>query len=84
MTQNVFDEIKRKAKFSKAFQYMEGETWKVCNDLSIMPYKRGNLGNYIDELENKYNAEINALKKQNAKQQEIIDMLFASVKELNK
>ena len=84
MTQNYYDELKRQAKLSKAFQYMEGPTWKVCTDLSIMPYHRQTLGNFLELKEKAYNDRIEKLEGVVEKQQAIINELTQAVRALNK
>jgi len=84
MTQNYYDELKRQAKLNKAFQYMEGSTWKVCTDISIMPYRRQTLGNYLEAKETYYKNEIETLKTIVNKQQAIINELVNALKQLNK
>ena len=83
MTDRFFNELKQASKNKPSFQYLENGEWKVCNDLSILPFKDTTLGNYLTDKENAYNSKLEALQDKVDKQEAIIKELVSAIKTLN-
>jgi len=83
MTDRFFNELKKSSKVKPSFQYLDNGEWKVCDNIEILPYKDTTLGKYLTDKENALNDKIEALEKQNEKQQLIIDELVKMIKTLN-
>lgn len=83
MTDRFFNELKQSSKNKPSFQYLDKGEWKVCNDLSILPYRDTTLGNYLTDKENAYKSKIEALQSTIDKQDKIINELISAIKTLN-
>ena len=84
MTTNKFNELKNESKNGKVFLVMENGEHIVITDIAVLPFLDTTLGNYLEDLENSYNAQIIALESKIDKQEKIIKELVSAIKTLNK
>lgn len=83
MKMNTFNELKQKSKKGKCFIVMENEQNEVCEKLDNLRFKDTTLINYLSQLENDYNAKLEALESKIDKQDKIIQELISAIKTLN-
>ena len=83
MTDRFFNELKQSSKNKPSFQYLENGEWKVCNDLSLLPYGNTTLGKYLNGMDVFYNVKIKELQDKIDKQDKIINELISAIKTLN-
>ena len=84
MTTNEFNELKEKSKKGKVFFVMLNGKNYVCENLNDLPFLNTTLKEYTRELENGYNAKIEALEKRCDKLEAINAELIKALETLNK
>ena len=83
MTINELKELEKKSYKGKVFFIMENGKYYVVENIAILPFNDTTLGEYIQNLENGYNAKIEGLENIIDKQKQIIDNLTSAIKTLN-
>ena len=83
MTINELKELEKKSYKGKVFFIMENGKYYVVENIAILPFKDTTLGEYIQNLENGYNAKIEGLENIIDTQKQIIDNLTSAIKTLN-
>lgn len=83
MTDRFFNELKQASKSKPSFQYLDNGEWKVCDDISKLPYKNTTLGIYLDGMALFYKEQLEALHNKVDKQDKIINELVDAIKTLN-
>ena len=83
MTDRFYKELKDKSKNGIVFQILDNGEWKVCDDISKLPYKNTTLEIHLDGMDNFYKEQINSLQQTIEKQDKIIKELVSAIKTLN-
>lgn len=83
MTDRFYKELKDKSKNGIVFQVLVNGEWKVCDDISKLPYKNTTLGIHLDGMDNFYKEQLEALEKRCEKQEAIIKELVSAIKTMN-
>ena len=83
MTDKFYKELKQESKKGIVFQILENGEWKVCSDLSKMPFKNTTLGIHLEGADNFYKEQIKSLQEKLDRQQEQIRLLTDALNKLN-
>ena len=83
MTDRFFNELKQSSKTKPSFQVLINGEWKVCDNIAILPLNDTTLGKYLEDKENAYKEQIEALQKEVDKQDKIIKELVSAIKTMN-
>lgn len=83
MTDRFFNELKQASKNKPSFQVLINGEWKVCDNIAILPLNDTTLGKYLEDKENAYKEQIEALQKEVDKQDKIIKELVSAIKTMN-
>ena len=83
MTDRFFNELKQASKNKPSFQVLINGEWKVCDDISNLPYKNTTLGIHLEGMDAFYKKQINSLQEKVDKQDKIIKELLSAIKTLN-
>lgn len=83
MTDRFYNELKQASKTKPSFQYLDNGEWKVCDDISKLPYKNTTLGIHLEGMALFYKEQLEALHNKVDKQDKIIEELTKAIKTLN-